>query len=95
MNRTELAQRLADRTGMTRAAARKALDGLVDVIGEALANDETVRITGFGTFVARTRAAHMARNPRTGETLSVAASTVPAFRPGKSLKAAVRAGDAS
>ncbi len=89
MNKSELAERLADRTGMSKAAAKDAVDGVFDTIGEALANGEEARILGFGTFGTRNRPARTARNPRTGESLSVAASTVPVFKAGNTLKGAV------
>ncbi len=92
MNKSELAERLSGRTGMSKAAAKDALDGVFDVIGEALANGDEARISGFGTFGTRNRPARMARNPRTGETLPVAASTVPMFKAGKALKDAVGSG---
>ena len=92
MNKSELADRLAGRTGMSRAAAKDAVDGVFDVIGEALANGEEARILGFGTFGTRDRPARTARKPRTGETMSAAASTVPVFRAGKTLKDAVGSG---
>ena len=93
MNKSDLGRRLANRTGMTGAAAANAVDGVFDVIAEALANGEEVRIVGFGSFVARKRPARTGRNPGTGEVLSIAASTVPAFKPGKALKDALgRAG---
>ena len=86
MNKSELAERLAGRTGMSKAAAKDAVDGVFEVIGEALANGDEARILGFGTFGTRNRPARTARNPRTGETLSIAASTVPVFKAGKTLK---------
>ena len=92
MNRTELGERLAVRTGMTKAAAKDAVDGMFEVIGEALANGEDVRILGFGTFATRERPARTARNPRTGENVSVPASTVPVFKPGRPLRNAVSGG---
>ena len=91
MNKSELAERLAGRTGMSKAAAKDAGDGVFEVIGEALANGEKARILGFGTFGTRNRPARIARNPRTGESLSVAASTVPVFKAGNTLKDAVNA----
>ena len=90
MNKPELAERLADRTGMSKAAAKHAVDGVFETIGEALVSGEEVRILGFGTFGTRNRSARIARNPRTGETLSVAASTVPVFKAGNTLKEAVK-----
>ena len=92
MNKSELAERLAGRTGMSKAAAMDAVDGVFGVIGEALANGEEARILGFGTFDTRNRPARTARNPRTGENVSVAASTVPVFKAGKTLKDAVGTG---
>lgn len=89
MNKGQLAERLAGRTGMSRATAKDAVDGVFATIGEALANGEEARILGFGTFATRNRPARTARNPRTGETMAVAASTVPVFKPGRTLKDAV------
>ena len=89
MNKSELAERLAGRTGMSKAAAKDAVDGVFETIGEALANGDEARILGFGTFGTRNRPARIARNPRTGESLSVAASTVPVFKAGNTLKDAV------
>ena len=92
MNKSELAERLAGRTGMSRAAAKDAVDGVFDVIAEALAGGEDVRIIGFGTFGTRARPARIARNPRTGENVPVAASTVAVFKPGRPLRNAVKGG---
>ena len=80
MNKPELGERHAVRTGMSKAAARDAVDGVFEVIGDALANGEEARILAFGTFGTRSRPARTARNPRTGETLTVAASTAPVFK---------------
>ena len=80
MNNSELAERLAGRTGMSKAAAKVAVDGVFEAIGDALANGDEARILSFGTFGTRNRPARTARNPRTGETLSIAASTVPVLR---------------
>ncbi len=74
---------------MSKAAAMDAVDGVFETIGEALANGEEARILGFGTFGTRTKSARTARNPRTGESLPIAASTVPVFKAGKTLKDAV------
>ncbi len=92
MNKSELGERLANRTGMTKAAAKHAVDGMFEVIGEAMANGEDMRILGFGTFGTRKRPARTARNPRTGEPISIAASTVPVFKPGATLRKAVGGG---
>ena len=92
MNKGEMADRLAARTGLNKAAARDAVDGVFTTIGEALANGEEVRVAGFGSFGTRSRTARTSRNPRTGETVSIPASKSPAFKAGKTLKDAVNAG---
>ena len=92
MNKGQMADRLAARTGLNKAAARNAVDGVFAMIGEALANGEEVRIAGFGSFGTRSRPARTDRNPRTGEVVSVPASKSPAFKAGKMLKDAVNAG---
>ena len=94
MNKSELADCLAGRTGMGKAAARDAVDGVFEAIAEALADGEDVRVIGFGTFGTRERPARTARNPRTREPIPVAASTVPVFKAGAALRTAV-GGDAS
>ena len=95
MNKAEMADRLAARTGLSKSAARKAVHGVFATIGEALANGEEVRITGFGTFGTRSRPARTGRNPRTREAVSIAASTSPTFKAGKTLKDTVNAGHSS
>ena len=77
------------------SAAGNAVDAVFEAVGEALANGEEVRIAGFGTFGTRNRPARTGRNPQTGESLSIPASTAPAFKPGKTLKDAVNDGNAS
>ena len=89
MNKSQLAKRLAGCAGMSKAGAKDAVDGVFEAIGEALANGEEARILGFGTFGIRNRPARTVRNPRTGESLPIAASTIPVFKAGKSLKDAV------
>ena len=95
MNKADAADRLAARAGVSKAVAREAVDGLFAVIGEALANGEEVRIAGFGTFGTRSRPARTGRNPRTGEAVSISASTSPTFKAGKTLKDVVNAGPGS
>ena len=92
MNKVETAERLAARTGMNKGAAKSAVDGVFEVIGQALVNGEEARVLGFGTFGTRNRPARTGRNPRTGESVSIAASTAPVFKPGKTLKDAVGGG---
>ena len=95
MNKAEMAGRLATRTGLSNTVAKEAVDGVFAAIGDALANGQEVRITGFGTFGTRSRAARTGRNPRTGEAISVSAATSPTFKAGKTLKDAVKAGPGS
>ena len=89
MNKTQLAERLADRLGLSRTAAKDAVDGVFEEIGGALTSGGEVQILGFGTFGTRARPARTGRNPRTGESMPVEASTVPTFKAGKRLKDAV------
>ena len=86
MNKVEMADRLAARTGMSKAAARDAVDSVFATVGEALADDDEVRTAGFGTFAARIRPA------RTGEAITISASKSPSFKPGKALKDDVNGG---
>ena len=95
MNKSDISDRMADRMGLGKTAARDAVDSVFEAIGEALANGEEVRIAGFGTFGARSRAARTGRNPQTGEVLSIPASTAPVFKPGKGLQDAVNDGNGS
>ena len=74
---------------------RKAMDGVFAIIGEALADGEDVRLPGFGTFGTRSRPARTGRNPRTGESVSISASTLPTFKAGKTLKDSVNGGPGS
>ena len=92
MSKSEIAGHVADRTGIARSAAGDAVDAVFEAIREALARGEDVRIVGFGTFGTRSRPTRTGRNPRTGESLSIAASTAPTFKAGKPLRDAVNAG---
>ena len=89
MNRKELIEALATKTGSTKIAAEQNIAALIEVIGEALAKGDNIALVGFGTFEVRERAARTGRNPKTGAELKIAASKVPAFKPGATLKAAV------
>ena len=95
MNKAEMADRLAARTGLSKSVAKQAVDGVFGAIGDALVDGEEVRIAGFGTFGTRSRAARTGRNPRTGEPVSISASTSPTFKAGKTLKDSVNAGPGS
>ena len=86
MNRTELCARIAARSSLSRADAATALDSVVSAIADALESSETVSIAGFGKFTANHRAPRRSRNPRTGETISIPACTVPTFKAAKALR---------
>jgi len=88
MNKTQLVDALAERLGDRRTAAT-AVEGLLETIVDRVRSGETVTLTGFGVFESRARAARVARNPRTGATVEVPATTVPAFRPGAGFRTAV------
>jgi len=94
MNKAELVDALASATGMTKADAGRAVDALFStdggVIAHALKDGGKVQITGFGTFETKARKARTGRNPRTGETIKIAATQTPGFRAGKGLKDAVK-----
>ena len=91
MNKTEMADRLAARTGLSKGAAKDPVDGVFAIIGEALADGEEVRLPGFETFGTRSRPARSGRNPRTGEAVAISASTSPTIKAGKTLKDTVNA----
>ncbi len=89
MNKRELAEAMAEAADISQAAAVRALDGMVAAVTKALQDGESVSIVGFGTFLVRDRAARTGRNPKTGETIQIAASKAPAFKAGKALKDAL------
>lgn len=90
MTKQQLIADVADKAGMTKVDAAKAVDAVTDVVMAAMKKGERVTWTGFGTFEVRTRAARMGRNPQTGAPLHIPASKTPAFKAGKSLKDAVK-----
>ncbi len=89
MNKGELVAALAAKTELTKKDSEAALNGVLDVITEALVKGEKVQLIGFGTFEAKNRPERVARNPRTGEAVTIAAGKAPAFKAGKALKEAV------
>ena len=89
MNKAELLDVLTDKLGSDRRQATAAVENVVDTIVRAVHKGDSVTITGFGVFEQRRRAARVARNPRTGETVKVKPTSVPAFRPGAQFKAVV------
>ncbi len=86
MNKSDLVQVVADKAGVSKAAAEKAVSAVLDGISDALGKGEKVSLVGFGTFSVSERGARVCRNPRTGEIFNVAATKVPKFKPGKALK---------
>lgn len=89
MNKAQLIDLLAQRMDGDKRAASVAVEGVVDIVVRTVQAGENVTITGFGVFEKRSRAARVARNPRTGETVHVAPTSVPSFRPGTTFKAVV------
>ena len=89
MNKAELVEELAAVTDVTKVAAAKSIDALVAIITKAVAKGHDVALIGFGTFKAAKRAARVGKNPKTGEVLKIAATTVPKFSAGATFKAAV------
>ncbi len=94
MNKSDLVDALASSTGMTKADAARAVDALFatdsGIISTNLKSGKKVQITGFGTFEAKLRKARTGRNPRTGQTINIPATTSPSFRAGKGLKDAMK-----
>ncbi len=89
MNKTELANKMAEKAGLKKADAEKALKAFIDTVTEELVNGGDVRLVGFGTFDVNTRNARTGVNPRTGEKMEIAASKSPRFKAGKAFKDAV------
>ena len=89
MNRKELISALAGRTGCSKADAERNILALIEIISGTLETGGKITLSGFGVFEVRERAARNGRNPKTGQTLKISASRVPAFRPGTTLKAAM------
>ena len=86
MNKSEFVEAVAENADIPKSTAQKAVDAMVDVIGGTLKKGDQVSLVGFGTFLTRKREARQGRNPRTGETINIAASRVPSFKAGKALK---------
>ncbi len=89
VNKADLASKVADQAGISKADAVKAVDAVLDTITGALRGGDDVRLVGFGTFAVSNRAASTGRNPRTGATIQIPAARVPKFKAGKGLKDAL------
>ncbi len=90
MTKSELVDQVADRAGMTKLEATRALDAVLSTVEDALRRGSEVTISGFGKFHVSERGARQGVNPRTGERIQIAAARVPRFSAGSGLKAAVR-----
>ncbi|HIR60995.1 MAG TPA: HU family DNA-binding protein [Candidatus Faecivivens stercoravium] len=89
MTKTELINEVANKTGLTKKDAEKAVSAVIESITDAMSMGDKVQLVGFGTFEVRDRAAREGKNPATGETISIPATKVPAFKAGKALKDAI------
>ncbi|MCB1752788.1 MAG: HU family DNA-binding protein [Gammaproteobacteria bacterium] len=89
MNKTELVDAMAESADISKAAASRALDGMIEAITASLKEGDQVNVVGFGSFSVRERAARTGRNPQTGAAIKIKASRNPAFKAGKALKDAV------
>lgn len=86
MNKTELINEMAEKSGLTKKDSEKALSALLESIEEALGKNDKVQLIGFGSFEVKQRAARKGRNPQTMEEIDIPESKVPAFKAGKDLK---------
>lgn len=89
MNKADLINVVAETAGLSKKDAGKAVDAVLEGVTGALKKGDKVQLVGFGTFEVREKSARTGRNPQTGATIEIPASTVPAFKAGKALKDAV------
>lgn len=89
MNKSELVAAMAEKSSLPKKNCQDALDAFVAVIGDVMKSGEKVKLSGFGTFEVKSRAARIGRNPKTREPVDIPASRHPVFKPGKVLKEAV------
>ena len=89
MNKTELVANVAEKAGLTKKDAEKALTAVLESVQQALIEGDRVQLIGFGTFEVKARAARMGRNPQTGKDMEIPASKAPVFKAGKALNDAV------
>ena len=86
MNKSELIDNIAKKSGLTKAQSTDALNAFIATIGEAMQANDSVSLVGFGTFSVKERQARVGRNPQTKEEIQIPASKVPSFKAGKGLK---------
>ena len=89
MNKTQLVDVVAEKAGIKKKEAEAAVNAMTAVVADTLKAGDKVQLIGFGTFEVKARAARSGRNPKTGETIEIAASKTPAFSAGKALKDAI------
>lgn len=89
MNRADLVQAVTEKSGLKKMEAERAVGAMLEAVQEALGRGDKVVLTGFGSFEVRDRGARMGRNPQTGEEIEIAATKVPVFKAGKTLREAV------
>jgi DNA-binding protein HU-beta len=89
VNKSELIEHIANKSDISKAAATRALESIIDAVKSSLKKGKPVSLVGFGTFDVSKRLARVGRNPRTGEALKIKAAKVPKFRAGKALKDAL------
>jgi len=89
VNKSELIDAIANSADVSKAVSGRALDAMIAALTKALKKGDQVTLVGFGTFLVRKRAARTGRNPRTGDSIKIKASKIPAFKAGKALKDAV------
>ncbi|MEW4370306.1 HU family DNA-binding protein [Paenibacillus sp. WLX1005] len=90
MNKTDLIAQVIEKTELQKKDATKAVDAVFEAIASALQSGDKVQLVGFGNFEVRERSARKGRNPQTGEEIEIAASKIPAFKPGKALKDGIK-----
>ena len=90
MTKAQFVLNVSKKVKLSKAQTAKIVDTMLDEVKGLLKKGDSIALTGFGTFLVTKRKARKGRNPRTGEAMSIAATTVPRFRPGKTLKAAVK-----
>ena len=90
MNKAEFVRAIAKKAGITIGETEKFVEAYSEVVAETLKDGDKIALIGFGTFEPKERAAREGRNPATGETIQIAASVTPSFKPSKALKDAIK-----
>ncbi|HGJ5866935.1 HU family DNA-binding protein [Arsenophonus nasoniae] len=90
MNKTELINKVSEKSGLGKKDAEKAVNAFTETITESLKSGNSVQLVGFGSFQVKTRAAREGRNPQTGKAIKIAGTNIPSFKAGQKLKDAVK-----